>query len=87
MPGKYDFGAGGQLGQYYPGSHEGRAWDQGWQYRYSDVPLSAPITDNPYDDAELPNENAAWAAGWAEANANTGGAQRMPATTGAPPVP
>ena len=79
MPGKPDFGAGGSLGQYFPGSKEYRAWDEGWLRRYA----GGAIGDNPHPSGTA--ENAAWANGFNEAAANSGGARRMPATTGAPP--
>ena len=90
MPGKPDSHTAASapgLGVYAPGSKEYRAWDDGWRYRYSDVPLNVPITNNPFDATQSPAEKAAWDNGWNEANGNTAGAQRMPATTGAPPVP
>ena len=86
MPGKADFGAGGTIGQYAPGSKEYRAWDEGWRYRYSDTALNAPIGDNPHDPTDSPAKYQAWNDGWNEADANSGGAQRMPATTGTAPV-
>lgn len=89
MPGKGDShtaATAGGLGNYVPGSKEWKAWDQGWQYRYSGAALSVPITNNPFSATQSPAEKAAWDNGWNEANGNTGGAQRMPATVGAPPV-
>lgn len=83
MPGKTDYSAGGAQGNY-GFSKLVLAWNEGWLYRYSDTALNAPITDNPHPANTAKNQ--AWADGWNEAAANTGGARRMPATTGAPPT-
>lgn len=80
MPGKPDYGAGGEVGQYYPGSKEYRAWDEGFLARYA----LAAIGTNPHPAGSL--ENIAWGHGYNEADANSGGTRRMPATTGAPGV-
>ena len=85
MPGKLDCGAGGAVCSVFA-SHQAKAWDAGWRYRYSGSAAAVPITDNPYDQNVLPVEYAAWNNGWNEAAANSGGAQRGPATTGAPPA-
>ena len=84
MPGKADFSAGGAVGQYAPGSKEYRAWDEGWRYRYSDTALNAPIGNNPHPANTA--KNKAWNDGWNEADGNSGGVRRMPATTGTAPA-
>ena len=82
MPGKHDFGAGGQVGQYAPGSHEMRAWDEGWVARFN----SELITANPFTQTVRPNEYAAWNAGWNEADASDENSpRRMPYPYGSPP--
>ena len=90
MPGKSDShtaATAAGLGQYFPGSKEYRAWDEGWQYRYGGTAVQRPVTDNPYtSDLGKVAEKAAWDHGWNEADGNSGGAQRMPATTGSPPT-
>ena len=89
MPGKGDAhtrATAAGLGNYVVGSKEYKAWSDGWSYRYSGAAISVPITDNPFDVAQSPAEKAAWDNGWNEADGNTGGERRMPATTGAPPV-
>lgn len=89
MPGKPDShtqATAAGLGVYVPGSKEYKAWDDGWRYRYTGTQTTAPITNNPFSAAQSPAEKAAWDNGWNEASANTAGAQRMPATTGAPAV-
>lgn len=89
MPGKGDAhtrATAGGLGNYVVGSKEWKAWDQGWRYRYSGAAASVPITNNPFDATARPAEKAAWDNGWNEANGNSGGERRMPATTGTAPA-
>lgn len=89
MPGKWDShtrATEGGLGQYFPGGKEAQAWDEGWRYRYSGPAVSVPITNNPYLGTERTVEKLAWDNGWNEADANTAGEQRGPATEGPPPA-
>ena len=84
MPGKLDCGASGSVCSIFA-SHQNKAWDAGWRHRYADTAANNPITDNPYDANVLPVEKAAWDNGWNEANGNSGGLRRGPATTGTAP--
>lgn len=87
MPGRWDSHTqAAPSGNYVPGSNEAKAWNDGWLYRYSGAAISVPITDNPFDAAQSPAERAAWDNGWNEANGNSGGDRRGPATTGTPPA-
>ncbi len=87
MPGKGDFGQAGDLGKYFPGDNSWKAWDEGFRYRYGGTALERPAGNNPYlADPARQVEAVAWNDGWNEADNNTGGVRRMPATSGAPPV-
>ena len=83
MPGKGDYGK--RLsdpvpqGQYFPGSKEYRAWDEGYQYRLGGTGVERPVTDNPYVEADDPMKWAAWDAGWSTSDANTLPTRFMPA--------
>lgn len=90
MPGKPDAhqDVGGMrnnlLGNYFPGSKEYRAWDEGWTRRYVEGELSKPNTI--HDSVKNPAEFEADQAGWDAANNNSTGLCRMPATCGVPPA-
>ena len=90
MPGKGDFGKRLSLptpqGQYFPGSKEFRAWDEGYRYRHGGTAAARPSTDNPYNATNDPMRYNAWDAGWSTADANSAGTRFMPATTGAAPT-
>ena len=82
MPGKPDHTNTNGPGQFFPGEKAYRAWDEGWRYRYSGTAAQRPITDNPFDATNFPEESKAWNTGWNEAAANSAGKRRMPATSG-----
>lgn len=90
MAGKWDYGKRLSVPrpqiQSFPGSKEGRAWDEGFRYRYGGTAAQRPSTDNPYNSADFPAEFDGWDAGWSTADANSAGTRFMPATTGAPPT-
>lgn len=90
MPGKWDThtpATEGGLGQTFPGANEGKAWKDGYEYRYSGAALSVPITNNPFTQAESPAEYQQWRDGWNTANGNSTGIQYGPnVPAGAPPA-
>ena len=90
MPGKSDFGKALSVpppqGQYFPGSKEYRAWDQGYLYRHGGTAAARPQGNNPFDQTNQPAEWAAWDGGWATADAAQAGQRFMPAATGAAPA-
>lgn len=89
MPGRWDTNKSSTinvLGNAFPGSKEGKAWKDGFHYRYSDTAVNAPIADVPFSADTHPTERRAWEDGWSTADANTAGLRYGPATTGAPPT-
>ena len=81
MPGKPDYGIeGGPKGQFFPGSKEYRAWDEGWRRRYADGALSKPNTVHPVGTAEYVADQS----GWTDADNNSTGKRRMPFVSGVP---
>ena len=91
MPGKSDFGKiltgpPPPAGQYFPGSKEYRAWDQGLLYRHGGTAAQRPAGDNPFDANAQPAERAAWADGWSTGDAMQAGQRFMPAASGAAPT-
>ena len=87
MPGKGDFGTDNATGKYAVGSKEWRAWDEGWNYRYTGDGVTNPKTNNPFDSTERPVEKQAWDDGYDSAAAATATTQRMPWNTGAASTP
>ena len=82
MPGKPDYDQTGKPGQYYPGSKEYRAWDEGWVRRYVDGGGSQSNTVHPVGSAEYVADQA----GWTEANGQLADSRRrMPYIYGSPP--
>ena len=85
MPGKGDYGKALSIpkpqGQYFPGSKEYRAWDEGFNTRYTG---SGTAGQNPHLAGS--KNHTAWADGWATADANSAGARFMPFNSGTPPV-
>ena len=85
MPGKPDAhqdAVAGQLGNYFPGSKEYRAWDEGWRRRYAEGELSKANTIHTSGTAEFTADQA----GWDAANTNSSGICRMPYICGVPPT-
>ena len=90
MPGKFSYGKELSVpkpqGQYFPGSHEGLAWDEGFVYRHGGTAVQRPASNNPFDQNARPAERTAWADGWSTADAMSAGQQFMPYPTGAAPT-
>ena len=86
MPGKGDYGKIYSLptpqGQYFPGSKEFLAWDEGWVTRYTAGSGSAG--QNPHVAGSA--KHAAWGDGWSSADANSSGTRKMPYISGTPPA-
>lgn len=90
MPGKGDYGKAlsdpKPQGQYFPGSNEWRAWDEGYLYRQGGTAAERPASNNPYTQTARPAEYAAWDAGHATASAATATSVFMPYKKGAAPT-
>lgn len=88
MPGKFDSPLSAETPTFdRPGGlhlKEQKHWDAGWLYRYTGTQTTAPISNNPNNQASDPVGYQAWDNGWNAANTNTAGERRGPATTGAP---
>ena len=83
MPGKPDAhqdNVAGQRGNYFPGSKEYRAWDDGWRRRYAEGAKAATS----FTAADNPAEFEADQSGWDAANNNSTGVCRMPHACGVP---